>query len=457
MPKNNFMISKAVDLVARKLAGMDADSVARLSQVLSEEAQMISEELQYNGQNVSSDVLAAKLEGLVARMKYAAKNQDPDPSPHEFPIFNVSHNPESPYPNPINHLYDKRYKEAYATYIKQNEPTPTNTPSPNAQKTTPTSPPPLSSQPKQPTPSVEQPKANANNPQYSQGQSQQQPFVLRQMPNGTWQYVNPYGTMPRSHTAHYQQQASKIAQANEQQQPQSPSANPTQPVRRSSTGDNIYSQSLSRSSSTNDLNYASNSGSEKIRVRVINDNSKPANNQQSIVRQISATDNIQDVKPARQIYAQPGMDIGTETMRDLFQIANNPRSDPSRPSSSSTAERVIIIDRRGPSGSDNNNSNSSGQDRYREFEIRATPPVSQPSTPSSPPVVTTSSSTAAAPTATPSSNAYAIQQPNYYAGQQMFYPQMKVYSSIPNNLYSAATPYVARSNNAYPYAYYRYN
>ncbi len=75
MPKYNFMISKAVDLVARKLAGMDTETIARLSQILSEEAQMISEELQQSGEHVSSDILAARLEGLVARMKYEARNQ----------------------------------------------------------------------------------------------------------------------------------------------------------------------------------------------------------------------------------------------------------------------------------------------------------------------------------------------------------------------------------------------
>ncbi len=69
------MISKAVDLVARKLVGLDSETIARLTQVLSEEAQMISEELQYSGENVSSDILAAKLEGLVARMKYEVRNQ----------------------------------------------------------------------------------------------------------------------------------------------------------------------------------------------------------------------------------------------------------------------------------------------------------------------------------------------------------------------------------------------
>ncbi len=75
MPKYSFMISKAVDLVARKLAGMDSETVSRVTQVLSEEAQMISEELQHSGQNVDSDILAARLEGIVARIKYEARNK----------------------------------------------------------------------------------------------------------------------------------------------------------------------------------------------------------------------------------------------------------------------------------------------------------------------------------------------------------------------------------------------
>jgi hypothetical protein len=75
MPKYGFMISKAVDIVAKKLAGMDSETISRLSQILSEEAQMISDELQKSGENVNSDVLAARLEGVVARMKYEVRNQ----------------------------------------------------------------------------------------------------------------------------------------------------------------------------------------------------------------------------------------------------------------------------------------------------------------------------------------------------------------------------------------------
>jgi hypothetical protein len=36
---------------------------------------MISDELQNSGEKVNSDILAARLEGLVARMKYEVRNQ----------------------------------------------------------------------------------------------------------------------------------------------------------------------------------------------------------------------------------------------------------------------------------------------------------------------------------------------------------------------------------------------
>ena len=75
MPKRSFLVSRAVDLVARKLAGMDPETIARLTKILSEEAQIISEELQYSGEDVDADILAAKLEGVVARMKHEYRNQ----------------------------------------------------------------------------------------------------------------------------------------------------------------------------------------------------------------------------------------------------------------------------------------------------------------------------------------------------------------------------------------------
>jgi hypothetical protein len=409
-----------------------------------------------------------------------------DPSPYEFPIFNVSHNPLAPYPNPINHLYDKRYKEAYSTFIKQDQPPPAN---------------PQQTEPSTPTsPSSSQPTNNRNPPSYStypQGQSQQlsnkqaspSPASIphfRQPPTAGWQYMNPYATMPRSHAAYYQQQAlQKMPPIQEQS-----FTNNSQPVRRSSTGEDIRSNSLSRSTSSNEFNYHTNTGPEKIRVRVINDNSASSsttdpqyptnrsNMQRSSLKSNNSTDDNQEVITTRRIYAAPNTEIGAETMEDLLKVVDNRRSESTQSTSSPVTERIIIIDRRG-AGTPDDNSNAAGKERYRTFEVRtstggvtpSTPPVTSTATASTPaPTNSTSSaaytmpqpSTTSLPAytmqqpSTTSLPAYTMQQPNYYPVQQLFYQRPKRYMSVPNNLYSAATPYVAGANNFYPFTYYRY-
>lgn len=74
MPNYAYMIAKAVDVVARKLAGMDPENASRVTQALSDEAKVISDELQHSGQRVDQEILAARLEGLVTRMKYEMRN-----------------------------------------------------------------------------------------------------------------------------------------------------------------------------------------------------------------------------------------------------------------------------------------------------------------------------------------------------------------------------------------------
>ncbi|CAF0929506.1 unnamed protein product [Rotaria sp. Silwood1] len=463
------MISKAVDLVARKLAGLDTETIARLTQVLSDEAQMISEELQHSGEKVDSEILAAKLEGLVARMKYEMRNQGPDPSPHEFPIFNVSHNPSAPYPKPINHLYDKRYKEAYSTFIKQSQSTP-----PTSRRAEPST----STAPTAPFPS--KPTTNPQPPSYGnypQGQYQQQlsketeqsANVIpnsRQPPPGGWSYMNPYATMPRSHAAHYQQQASKLTQPTNEHSPN----NTTPRIRRSSTGEDIHSHGLSRSASSDVLNYSTDSGAEKIRVRVINDNSASSytdpyinkapnnrfNTQRSILKSNGDDDddnnNNKQMVTTRKIYTTPGTEIGTETLQDLFKVVDKQQSSSTQSTSLPMKERIIIIDRRGRNTPDDN-LNSPGQDRVRTFEIRTSTAEVPASTPSPAPAITTSTPV---PTSTISSNGYALQQPTYYTGQQLFYPQPNMYMSAPTLAYPAGTRYVPGVNTYYPFTYFRY-
>jgi len=270
--------------------------------------------------------------------------------------------------------------------------------------------------------------------------------------------MNPYATMPRSYAAYYQQQAAKLMQPIQEQ----PSTNNTQPVRRSSTGEDLRSHSLSRSASSNELNYPTNSGTEKIRVRVINDNSSPSstdlpintssNNhpyaQRSILKSNTDNNDNKEILTTRTIYAAPNTEIGAETMQDLFKVVNQQQS-----ASSPMTERVIVIDRRGPNAPDNN-STSSGMDRFRTFEIR-TPTAG--ATPSTPPT-TTAPTTTSTPTVTNStpSTRYVMQQPNYYTGQQFFYQQPKMYSSMPSRLH-VTTPYVAGVNNVYPYGYFYYH
>ncbi|CAF4580856.1 unnamed protein product [Rotaria socialis] len=462
------MISKAVNLVARKLAGMDSETVSHLSQILSEEALAISDELRNSGQPVDSDILAARLEGIALRMKYEFLNQGHDPSPHEFPIFNVSHNPDAPYPNPINHLYDKRYKEAYSTFIKQSLPAPST--SKTSEPSTPTSP--VSALPAKPTTNSQ----SASNAVYQQGQYQRQlsqqarqpayaPPASPQASTGGWQYMNPYATMPRSHAAYYQQQQQQQQPSNVMQPTQQQSYDKFTPsIRRSSTADDLRPRSLSRSASSNDLNYATDTGNEKIRVRVVNDNdallsSDPyknsfSNNHYNTKRSILKStndDNSKEVITTRRIYTAPSTEIGTETMEDLFKVAKKQQSNPAEIASQPMTERIIIIDRRGANTAEND-ANLSGQDRVRTFEIRTS---TNDIVPSAAPVIPIPTPTPT-PTATIPSSAYAVQPPNYYPGQQLYYQQPNAYMSVPTNMYSNTTPYVHRPNSYYPYAYYRY-
>ena len=316
-----------------------------------------------------------------------------------------------------------------------------------------------------------QPTINPNsstNAAYSQGQfqqkpNQQMPVVMppsQQQPMAGWQYVNPYATMSRSQAAHYQQQAARNMQAIPEQTPTHPPPN----IRRSSTGEDFRSNSISRSASNNDLNYSTNSGAEKIRVRVINDNSSstPKNSpvnfyppisrsstQRSILKSQNDSGNNKK-ESVRTIYAPPNTEVGAETMQDLLKVVNNQRSDPTQ-STAPVKERIIIIDRRGPTTPEENQ-NGAGKERYRAFEIRSSTSAATPPTPTSPTTTMAASNRA---TSTPSP-AYVMQQPGYYSGPQLYFQQPKVYSSVPNNLYSASTPYGLGANNFYPFGFFRY-
>ena len=290
------------------------------------------------------------------------------------------------------------------------------------------------------------------------------PAGFRQQSNGGWQYVNPYATMPRSHAAYYQQQAGKAMPSIPEQQSVNNSSS-TGRVRRSSTGEDLRPPSITRSVSTNEINYPQTSGAEQIRVRVINSNASPSsgdstnsagprtriNSQRSILKASNDSDSNNESAPTRRIYAPPNTDIGTETMEDIFKAVNKQRPGPARSSASPMTERVIVIDRRG-SESQDDDPNGAGKNRFRTFEIRSPSAPPTPTTPQAVPAV--------APSPTPNvatlPAGYTLPQTTYYTPQQFGYQQPKMYSSVPNNIYSGATPYGGNANRFYPFVYYRY-
>lgn len=402
--------------------------------------------------------------------------KDPDPSPNEFPIFNVSHNPDAPYPNPINHLYDKRYKQAYSTFIKQKQSEPGPSPSQQSEPRTPTKTQAMPStqstvNPKTyPAPAQDPYQQSSNNQAYNPNSGA---LPSRQQAPLGWPYVDPYA-------AYYEQANSNVTQPNNKQT----SANVNEPVRRSTTNADIRQNGFVRSVSSDDTNYSTHSDKEKIRVSVINDNSaqSPSNDPngygktrvnapRSILKPTHDIDNNVEFVGKAKVYTTSNTDIGAETMQDLFQVVNRQKSEPAGSSEAPIKERVIIIDRRGGNKGDVD-PNIPGQDRVRTFEIRSTPvevptsPISMPAktptptpTPTQTPAPTTTNSTTkptSTPTATTTSNLYAFQHPQFYVGQQGFYQQPKMYASMPNNIYSTATPFFPGAHNYYPFGYYRY-
>ena len=290
------------------------------------------------------------------------------------------------------------------------------------------------------------------------------PAGFRPQSNGGWQYVNPYATMPRSHAAHYQQQATNAMPSIPEQQSVNSSSS-TGRIRRSSTGEDLRAPSLTRSISTNEINYPQTSGAEQIRVRVINNNASSSssssgdstnsagartriNSQRSILKASNDSESNTEAAPTRRIYAPSNTDIGAETMEDIFKVVNKQRTGPPRSSASPMTERVIVIDRRGSESQDDDPSGT-GKNRFRTFEIQS---------PSSPPTPTTPQAVAPSPTPNVATlpAGYTLPQTNYYTPQQFGYQQPKMYSSVPNNLFYGATPYGGNANRFYPFAYYRY-
>ncbi|CAF1340938.1 unnamed protein product [Rotaria sordida] len=359
MSKYNSIISRAVNIVAQKLAGMNPDIITRFTKILSEEARIIYEELLYSGQNVDVDILAARLDGILKRMKYELRNKGPDLSPYEFPIFNVSYNPYEPNPKPINHLYNKHYKKVSSNFIEPN------------QRTYPTS--------QQNFESIQTTHPNSSLYQIYQ---QQQPII-------DWHSL-------QSPITYYQKPITSIDKSST--------------IYRSSTGDNIHSRSLSRSTSDSELNYSVHSNFQTHQTST-KSNHKSNTNEKKLIT-------------TKRIYTSPNTVIGSQTIKDLFQVINNEKSTPSP--STSTTTRVIIIDRYDPNSSNNNQSKNKKE------------------------LLNTSTSKTSTTVSTRPSTDYVMQQSTYYNPRQ---PVM--YTSMPNNIYSTRASYVTNTSGYYPLVYYR--
>jgi len=329
-----------------------------------------------------------------------------DPSPYEFPIFNVSHDPSRTYPKPINYLYEQQFRDAYPPPSKQNtilpitfELTPKPTTTPNSNPTSRSSPYP------------------------------QQYQELQQQKNIDWYFVNPRVT-------YYEEPKKPV----EKQRTPTPRRS-----RHSSTGPKFHSRSLSRATNNEELKYLSNSNTQHILVNVINDEPSPTSktrsqkytdlptltrSQKSILKP-NKIDNNKETVTTNKIHSTPNTVIGAETREDFFQYVKREKSVPSQLKSS--IDHVSTIDRPDQNSLDNKRSKTKkGRLRTSKTHTATTNNVE-----------------------TTLAVGYPPEQPTYYNSQPEIYQQQPVYMSLPNINYSA-TPYVSNANNYQPFIFYRY-
>ncbi|CAF0758719.1 unnamed protein product [Didymodactylos carnosus] len=323
MSTHHSMVSKAVDIVAKSVMDLDSNALTRLTKALNEEATIILKELENNGQNVNSEILAARLDGMLMRIKYEILNQVHN-SPNEFPIFNVSHNPSAPYPNPINHLYDKRYKDAYSTFINQSQTLENDVP-------------PTSSGILPPSPKIVN-SANANtpfNPNLSLPHQHQQP-----MPVYNYNDNRPNNIFMQNHYPSHQQKPQYLLG--------------TMP--HSHENINIGFNNLRQSSTVDDIDYRQFHHHKHRIPSNINDRSfeLPYNHhrkdRKEKIKVYSDDDpntilKIRDGQDySRKVYVSPEANIGANTVFDLMAAVDSRR----KTDTPSNADRVIIIDRNKP-------------------------------------------------------------------------------------------------------------
>ncbi|CAF1358546.1 unnamed protein product [Adineta steineri] len=390
---------------------MDSRTVAQLTHILSEEAQMISDELRHNGHNVNPDMLVAKLDGLVTRMKYEMRNKSLDTSTYEFPIFNLSYGATS-YPDPIDSIYDKHVnKAAYYPANKKNQ-----------RKSSTTE--------QKPKPIV---KTRSNSSSYT---TNLQPVRDVDEEEEEEAITDQYSKI--SHKS--RRDASKVS-CDEQ------SCSNNQSLRRSSTVGHPHS--LSRSNTCRDLNSIQPSNSKKIIVNVISDDDpslpkpidcvKPAVSpiptkcHKSILKS-SNSYKCRELVPKKQLQITSTLPTTNESTHDLYSTASDRRSRPSERKASS--DRVVSFERNDYKSSEKKRSRSR-RDRLHTSKTHTTAPTS-------------SSINSLAPLA-----AYTMEQPTYYKVPPSMYQLSKLYMPVVPNHYSTF-PYIVNSNSYYPFVYYHY-
>ncbi|CAF0873565.1 unnamed protein product [Adineta ricciae] len=381
---------------------MDSYTVAQLTHILSEEAQMISDELKNNPQNMSPDIIAAKLDGLVLRMKQELRNKGPDTTAYEFPIYQNSHRASYIYPDSTtNYLYDKRYNEAAYPSVRQTQPKLS-----------------LIDSKSKPLAKVKSISSTLSS------------YPPANRPAVDWRFVTPYATYRDIPRKSIDEHSSIISDS----------------IHYLPKEKKSRSYSISHSTANQDSKPLRNSKSQKIVVTVINEHSsktatspekqdiEPARtkSQKSILKTNASEKNKGNVT-LNTVRTIRNTVTGLETVEDIFEDMtddNKPQRSRTRP----RRERVTIIDRR--------DSKSSERKHSKSRKERLRPSKTHPATSSIVPVRAISD--------------YIIQPPPYFSPPPpVTYPEQKSYPAIQRFSYPIS-PQFTNANTFYPFIYYQY-
>ncbi|UJR21239.1 hypothetical protein I4U23_024334 [Adineta vaga] len=384
------------------MVGMDSHTVAQLTHILSEEAQMISDELKNNAQNINPDMIAAKLDGLVLRMKQELRNKGPDSSSYEFPIYQSSDHSSSVHPDPNNYLYDKRYNEAAYPSVRHTQSKLSY----------------LDSKPK----SLTKAKSIASS---LSSDSQRHKTV------DDWRFLGPYATYHNISRKSIDENSSLVSD----------------PIRRSSTDTKSRSYSISHATTNQDSKHSSNSKAHKIVVTVINDRSSSkkatisdkqetepirTKSQKSILK-TNHSEKTKGNVTLNTIRTIRNTSTGIETIENIFEDMTDDNK-PRRSQTRSKRDHVTIVDRRDSKSSERKHSKSR-KDRLRPSKTHSATSSIVPDT---------------------SLSRYVMQPPPYFSPPpSVVYPEQKPYPNMLRFTYPITSQF-SSANTFYPFIYYQY-